>query len=383
MAGAAADSPLLLLQRDAVASIPDGVAFAWNAPTPLPGGVPTFTSSTVLAQGAGAAAGGTGATVIVVRFRVGGSDTYSALVRDAGDRFGEAATIVPANFDRLSDPVVAMSAAGTTVVGFDATRDSGRRAAYVSRLSGNAFGRPRVISLTGAGPVAAAVGPGELGLVAWTRAGRAEISTLNDRGVASGYRVLGPAAADGDIAASGAAGGGIVAWEGPGGAVRMVRRGTSATGRLGAPVGVRKRTGADVSGLSAALDPDGVAYLTWREGTGARTRILIARAKPGRRFKIDQVAVGAGLGRPASVARPIGGAIVGWAAKAGWQARKIPTSGGLPIQSTVSSPGTSTDVPLARPFLSAGPGPRADMTWLQPSSGEAGYDVVQALENER
>ena len=75
------------LQRDAVAHIPDGVAFAWNSPSPFPGGVDSFTTSTVLAQGAGAAAGGDGAAALVVRYRVDGTDRFAALVRDAIDVF--------------------------------------------------------------------------------------------------------------------------------------------------------------------------------------------------------------------------------------------------------------------------------------------------------
>lgn len=383
MAGATADAPLLLIQRDAVARTLDAADLVWTAGTPLPGGVPSFTSSTALAQGAAAAAGGNGAAAIVVRYRGGDADLLSALVRDAGEPFGKAATVVPANFARLSDPVVAVSGAGTAVIAFTATRSIGRRAAYVSRLSGNRFGRPRVISLTGAASVTSAVGPRELGMIAWTRAGRAELSTLGETGSAARYRVLGAAAPGGDIAATGNTTGGLVAWEAPRGAIRMIRRGSSSSGRFAAAVTVRRATGANVSGLAAALDPKGVAYVTWREGSGSRTRILVARAAAGRRFAVTQVAIGSGLGRPSMAARPTGGAIIGWAAGAGWQARRVPTSGGLPVQSTLSAAGTSTAVPLARPFVSAGPGPRADMTWVQPSADGAGYDVMQANEVEQ
>ena len=381
ISGATTDAPLLLAQRDSIAHIPDGVAFAWNAPSPFPGGVDKFTTSTVLAQGAGAAAGGEGAAALVVRYRVNGTDRFAALVRDALDVFpATPTTIVPANFDRLSDPAVAISAAGTTVIGFDATRQTGRRIGYAARLSGNEFGTPRVISLTGAGPVTTAVGPHEAGLVAWTRAGRAEMSVLDDRGRAGNYRVIGPAAGNGEIAAAGGKPGAIVAWEGTRGAVRLIRRGTASTLRFGKTITARKASGADLSGMTAALDVNGIAYIAWREGTGSKTRILVARAKAGRKFTVDQVAAGAGLGKPAITARPIGGTIVGYAAATGWQARKVPTSGGLPIQSTVSAPGTSTAVPLARPFLSAGPGSHADMVWIQPSDGGPGYDVLQSTE---
>ncbi len=219
-----------------------------------------------------------------------------------------------------------------------------------------------MISLTGAGPVTGAVGPHEAGLVAWTRAGRAEMSVLDDRGNAGRYRVIGPAAGSGEIAAAGGKPGAIVAWEGTRGAVRVIRRGTSSTLRFGKTVTARRANGADLSGMVAALDPNGIAYIVWREGTGTKTRIFVARARAGHKFTVDQVASGAGLGKPAVTSRPIGGAIVGYAAKPGWQARKVPTSGGLPIQSTVSAPGTSTAVPLARPFLAAGPAARADMS---------------------
>jgi hypothetical protein len=383
MTGATADAPLLLMQRDAVARTLDAADLVWIAGTPLPGGVPSFTSSTALAQGAAAAAAGGGAAAIVVRYRGGGADVLSALVRDAGEPFGEAATVVPANFARLSDPVVAVSGAGTTLIAFTATRSSGRRTAYVSRLSGNRFGRPRVISLTGATSVTTAVGPRELGMIGWTRAGRAELSTLGETGSVSPYRVLGSAASGGDIAATGATSGGLVAWEAPRGAIRMIRRGSSSSGRFGAAVTVRRANGSNVSGLAAALDPKGIAYVTWREGSGSRTRILVARAAAGRRFSLTQVAIGAGLGRPSAAGRPTGGAIVGWAASSRWQARRVPTSGGLPVQSTLSAVGTSTAVPLSRPFVSAGPGPRADMTWVQPSADGAGYDVMQANETDQ
>ena len=381
LSGATGDSPLLLSQRDAVAHIPDGVAFAWNAPSPFPGGGDAFTTSTALAQGAGAAAAGDGAAAVVVRYRLDGTDRFAALVRDAIDVFpATPTTIVPANFDRLSDPAVAISPAGTTVIGFDATRQSGRRIGYAARLSGNDFGSPRVISLTGAGPVATAVGPHEAGLVAWTRAGRAEMSVLDDRGRAGAYRVIGPAAGSGEIAAAGGKPGAFVAWEGTRGAVRVIRRGTSSTLRFGKTVTARRASGADLSGMTAALDPNGIAYIAWREGSGSKTRIHVARAKAGRKFTVDQVAAGAGLGKPSITPRPIGGTIVGYAAATGWQARKVPTSGGLPIQSTISAPGTSTAVPLARPFLSAGPGSHADMAWLQPSDSGPGYDVMQSTE---
>lgn len=383
MAGATADSPLLLIQRDAVARRLDEADLVWTAGAPLPGGVPSFTSSTARAEGAAAAAGGDGAAAIVVRYRGGGADVLSALVRDAGEPFADAATVVPANFARLSDPVVAVSGAGTTVIAFSATRSSGRRAAYVSRLSGNPFGRPRVISLTGATSITSAVGPRELGMIGWTRAGRAELSTIGETGQAARYRVLGAAASGGDIAATGATTGGLVAWEAAKGAVRMIRRGSSSSGSFGAPVTVRRANGSNVSGLVAALDPKRTAYIAWREGSGSRTRILVARALPGRRFSVAQVAIGAGLGRPSIAARPTGGAIAGWVASAGWQARRIPTSGGLPVQSTLSTAGTSTAVPLARPFVSAGPGARADMTWVQPSADGAGFDVMQANETEQ
>ena len=195
------------------------------------------------------------------------------------------------------------------------------------------------------------------------------MSVLDDRGRAGAYRVIGAAAGGGEVAAAGGKPGAFVAWEGTRGAVRVIRRGTASTLRFGKTVTARRASGADLSGMTAALDPNGIAYIAWREGSGSRTQILVARAKPGRKFTVDQVAAGAGLGKPSITSRPIGGSIVGYAAASGWQARKVPTTGGLPIQSTVSAPGTSTAVPLARPFLSAGPGPHADMAWLQPSAG--------------
>ncbi len=382
LSGATADAPLLLIQRDSVASIPDGVAFAWNPATPFPGGVPTFTTSTPLAQGAGAAAAGDGAAALVVRYRVDGTDRFTALVRDAGDRFSdEPVTIVPANFDRLSDPVVTISPAGTTVIGFEATRSTGRRVAYAARLSGNEFGKPRVLSLTGAGHVTTAVGPHEAGLVAWTRAGRAEMSILNDRGDAGHYRVIGNAAGSGEIAGAGGKAGALVAWEGPHGSVRVIRRGTASTLTFSKTTTVRRANNKDLSGMTAAIDKNGISYIFWREGTGGNTQIFVARGRMGHKFRVDQVARGGGLGLPAAVSRPLGGALVGFAANVGWQARKVPTSGGLPLQSRVSQP-ISTAVPLSRPFVSAGPGVRSDMTWLQPSDGGPGYDVMTSQDND-
>ena len=153
------------------------------------------------------------------------------------------------------------------------------------------------------------------------------------------YRVIGPAAGSGEIAAAGGKPGAIVAWEGTRGAVRVIRRGTSSTLRFGKTITARRANGADLSGMVAALDPNGIAYIVWREGTGPEDADL-RRARQGRpaSSRSTRSRAAPGSGRPAVTSRPIGGVIVGYAAKPGWQARKVPTSGGLPIQSTVSAP---------------------------------------------
>ena len=112
--GPAADAPLLLLLRDGVAS--DARRRRSSRGTPpsrSPGASRRSRRARRSARAPAPPPAGDGAGAIVVRFRVDGADTLSALVRDAGDRFGEAATIVPGDFDRLSDPVVSISQAGT------------------------------------------------------------------------------------------------------------------------------------------------------------------------------------------------------------------------------------------------------------------------------
>ena len=361
--------PCCCSSATASASIPDGVQFAWNSAVPFPGGVPSFTTSTPLAEGAGAAGGGQGAGAIVVRFRVDGTDTLSRARPRRGrplrrGRHRRAGRLRPAERPGRRD----------LDGGHDRHRlhrdagSSGRRAAYVARLSGNRFGNPRVISLTGAGPIATAVGPREAGLVAWTRSGRAELSLLDDRARAGRYRVLGKAATSGDIAATGTAKGALVAWEGPGGSIRVVRRGSASSGVFAKPVTARARNGSDVSGLTVALDPLGVAYVTWREGTRLghedprRARQVGAPLHRSRASPRAPVSAGPRR-RPGRSAAPSSDGPPRSAGRRG----ACPRTGGLPIQSTVSAPGTSTACRSAG--RSSAPAPARAPTW--PGSSRA------------
>ena len=184
------------------------------------------------------------------------------------------------------------------------------------------------------------------------------MSVLNDRGDAGHYRVIGAAAGSGEIAAAGGKPGALVAWEGTRGAVRVIRRGTSSTLRFGKTITARRANGADLSGMTAALDPNGIAYIVWREGSGRRRRSSSRAPRRGASSRVDQVARGAGLGKPAAItSRPIGGAHrrLRRERRAGRRARSRRPAA-CRSSRTVSAPGTSTAVPLARPFLSAGPG---------------------------
>ena len=112
LSGATADSPLLLVQRDSVAAIPDGVAFAWNAPSPFPGGVRLVHDEHAARPGRGRR----GRRRRRRRARRALPRRRHRPVRGARPRRRRPLPrrrprrSCPANFDRLSDPAVAISA---------------------------------------------------------------------------------------------------------------------------------------------------------------------------------------------------------------------------------------------------------------------------------
>ena len=193
--------------------------------------------------------------------------------------------------------------------------------------------------------------------------------------------MIGAAAGSGDIAAAGGKPGALVAWEGTRGAVRVIRRGTSSTLRFGKTVTARRASGADLSGMTAALDPNGIAYIAWREGSGledadprrARQGGAEVHGRSGRgrrraRQARDHVAADRREHRRLRRGDRLAGA-------QGPDVRRAADPVDGLRAGDVRRPFRSRG-----PFLSAGPGSHADMAWLQPSDGGPGYDVMQSTE---
>jgi hypothetical protein len=366
LAGAGGDVPLLLAERPATLPPPGGAPFTWAGSEPMPGGIPEFTTSSPTVDAVAAAGGGEGAGAIAVRNREGPGNLMTLLVRDAGRLFADPVTVAGTKLGRLGGPVLTVAASGTTVLAFTATRNGSRRVAAVARLGGNRLRSTRVISAAGAGTPAAAVGPGERALVAWARGTTLEAVRYDAAAVPGRPATLGRALRGTPVAAAGSAAGAVVAWVAADRTVRLVRRG--AGGRFGraqlvapAAPGLRR--------LVAALDPAGLATLAWLEGSGAAAKLTVATLRPGAAPRVTVPASGTGLGAPGIAGRPSGGAVLAWAAPAGWSSVRSDAKGTFQTVSVVD-PGAPAW--RERPFVLAGPKARVDVLWIEPTADRAG-----------
>jgi hypothetical protein len=366
LTGSRSDLPLLLTERPASDVPPGGAPLTWEGSRPLPGGVPEFTTAGAGVDAVAAAGGGDGSAVIALRTRRGGGDLVALLARDAGLPFSEPVTVGGARLGRLGPPVAAVAPAGTAVVAFTATRRGVRRVVAATRRPRERTGSVRTLSAGGAGSVAATTGPGERALVVWTRGTRAEAAGYDDVGRPARARTLGGAARGSPIAAAGSPSGTVVTWVAGDRTLRLVRR--SAAGRFGAarvvtPAGPQPRD------LVAALDPNGLAVLAWLEGSGATTRLVVAVLPPRGAARILRPASGAGLGPPGLVARPRGGAAIAWAAPTGWTAQLADAKGTFTDPAVLDR---GAPVWRERPFVLAGPQPRVDVLWIEPTADSPG-----------
>ena len=86
------------------------------------------------------------------------------------------------------------------------------------------------------------------------------------------------------------------------GYLRLVRR--SAPGAFSASLPIHRPGAQKMSDLAAAVDPQGRAFVTWRETQGTTRRILVAQAPIGGSFTVITLAKGTDLGRPVITPAP-------------------------------------------------------------------------------
>ncbi|MCU0313053.1 MAG: hypothetical protein MUC84_03200 [Solirubrobacteraceae bacterium] len=370
LAGAGGDVPLLLAERPATNPPPGGAPLTWTGSEPMPGGIPEFTTSSPSVDAVAAAGGGEGSGAIAVRNRDGAGNLMTLLLRDPGRRFADPITVAGTKLGRLGEPVLAMSAAGTTVLAFTASRNGSRRVTAAGRLTGNRLGGTRTLSAAGAGTPAAAVGPGERAFVAWARGTRLEVSRFDADVRPLKAVTLGRALRGTPVAAAGSAAGAVVAWVGADRTVRAARR--AASGRFG-PARVVAPAGPGLRRLIAAIDPAGLATLAWLEGTGAATSLAVATLRPGAAPRVTRPASGAGLGPPGIAGRPSGGAVLAWAAPAGWSSVRSDAKG---VFQTVAVVDPGAPAWRERPFVLAGPASRVDVLWIEPTADRPGAQTL-------
>jgi hypothetical protein len=377
--GGTLDEPLALVERDLL----PGVSLSWGAPAPLPALPAHWTVSGRTVGAASAAAAGQGAGLIAIRWDQGAASLLTALVRDdAGLDFAPPVALVGGRFSPMSDPAVGISDGGEAIVAVGATTPgtTRRRVAIVTRMPGVGFAVPRFFRSATLSRPSVGIGADGSPVVAWVTGHRAVASSIADNGVPQRPQLLGDARPHAPIAAAvGHMGNGVVAWEDGSGRLRLVRR--SAPGRLSLSLPISAANKDRIGDISAAVDEFGRAFVTWRVGTGAATRIIVAQAGVGATFRLSTLAQGAGLGAPAITTRPGGGAAVIWSAPRGWQAAKAPKNGVFGTTSTVSAPLQSGDAALATGAAIAGPGPSVDIIWRQ-YGVEAPADGIQVLQSQ-
>ena len=381
--GGTPDQPLNLVERDAIDATSSHLSFDWGGARPLPVLPAPWTVSGLTVGGAAAAAAGDGAGLIAIRWDNGSSSLVGALVRDdASLGFAPPVALVGGRFSPMSQPAVGISDGGLAIVAIGTTdpRTKERRVAIVTRLPGVRFGVPRFFRSRSLSQPSVGIGTDGSPVVAWVTGHKAVASRIADNGVPQRAQLLGGARVGAPIgAAVGHLGNGIVAWEDSDGSVRVVRR--SSPGKLSLSLPISAGGTASIRDIGTAVDELGRAFVTWRVGTGAATRIVVAQAAVGATFKLTTLGTGAGLGAPAITARPGGGAAVLWSAPKGWQAAKAPRNGVFAPTATVSAPLQGGDGALATGAALAGPGPSVDIIWRQ-YGVEAPADGIQVLQSQ-
>lgn len=366
--GGTLDAPLLLSERASSGRASDFTTLTWSAPRPMPGGVPHFTNGAPRLTGAEAGASGDGAGVIALRYE---DRLLTAIAREPGLEFeGPPATVASASHGQLGEPAVAISDSGATIVAVRAVggRSGNGRVVYSFRPAGAPFQRTVVLSPSDAPKPAVAQAPDGWPVIAWVNGSRAYAARLNDVGQRSSAQRIGAARRGSPIAAAvGRGGDGVVAWIDDDGYLRLVRR--SAPGTFSWSLPIRRAPGWRMTDLGAAVDPRGRAFVTWRETKGSTRRVYVAQAPVGGSFSVTRLATGSELGRPLVAARPDGGAAVAWPAPAGWQA-KTTTAAKWSRTAKVSAALNGDDREGTNASLIAGPGLRVELVWRQLGDAE-------------
>ena len=382
--GASPDDPLDLVERDLTSANDPQMSLTWLAPVPLPELPSPWTVSGHDVGAVSASAAGDGAGLVAIRWDSGSASLVSALVRDdAALGFTPPTALVGGRFSPMSSPATGISDGGMAIVAIGTTvpGSTRRRVAISTRLPGLRFGAPRFFRSSTLAQPSVGIGTDGSPVVAWVTGHKAVASRIADNGVPQRPQLLGAARPHAPIAAAeGSLGNGIVAWEDADGAVRVVRRSSPGKLSLSLPISAGGKS-VTVRNVVAAVDEFGRAFVAWRVGTGAATRVIVAQAPVGGTFRLTTLAQGAGLGAPAITARPGGGAAVIWSAPKGWQAAKAPKTGVFSPAATVSGPLQGNDSSLATGAAIAGPGPSVDIIWRQ-YGVEPPADGVQVLQSQ-
>ncbi len=366
--GGTLDAPLLLSERSVRAVQSELMSLAWSSPRPLPGNVESFTNAAPTLTGATAAASGDGAGVIALRY---GASLLTALVREPGREFDTPATLAGGALGRIDTPAVSVSDSGATVVAFHAAggRSGTGRVHFSVRPPAGRFGRVSALAPSDGPTPAVAQAADGWPVIAWTNRTTVYVSRIGDTGRATPAQRLGASRSRGPLAAAvGLGGDGVVAWIDTDGYLRLVRRSAPGAFSYSLPIH-RPARGATMSDLAAAVDPKGRAFVSWRETQGSTRRVFVAQAPIGGSFRVTRLASGGDLGRPVITARPDGGAAVAWPTAPGWQAVTTPAAKWGNAQK-VSSALSGQDLDGADATLIAGPGLRVELVWRQLGAAE-------------
>jgi hypothetical protein len=88
---------------------------------------------------------------------------------------------------------------------------------------------------------------------------------------------------------------------------------------------------------------------------------------------VTRPASGAGLGPPGIAGRPSGGAVLAWAAPAGWSSVRSDAKG---VFQTVAVVDPGAPAWRERPFVLAGPASRVDVLWIEPTADRPGAQTL-------
>lgn len=274
----------------------------WSTPQPLPGSPRGVT---------GPVAAGAGQGVFALAWRIDSPRRYGgigATIADPGQALSAPATLVGEDAGGTRHPALAVNAAGQALIAYN----TGTRAVHLSlrggiaialRRAGGSFGPPVVVDPTPAVPPAVALAADGTGVVAWTRAQRLYVVSVDvTRGeIGPARRVSAPGGASEVVVAAAPGGAATLAWRdsvttGPPRASRssydLLATRRRADGGFDAPRRLT-RTRDFIRDLAIAADDEGATTVAWAQEhfgddrsigvNGVVSAIRMAYAAPGAR----------------------------------------------------------------------------------------------------